>query len=98
MQTPTYKINDKVVYKTRSGIITKVDKYSDDDLLDGLRYPDLDWVQTHPYIYTITYDIPYEFESILLQRKYPNEPNKWKMIRKSNIFEFINFSDVERIQ
>ena len=51
MQTPTYKINDKITYKERYGIITKVDKYSDDDLLDGLRYPDLYWVQTHPYIY-----------------------------------------------
>jgi len=94
---PAYKINDKITFKGYSGVITKIEKYSDNDLLDSLAYPELDWMYTHQYMYTITYDIPQEYESILMRKKYPTEPNKWMKIRDSSIFEFINFKDVERV-
>jgi len=95
MILPAYKLNDKIMFKKHLGVITKIDTYSDKDLVDALAYPELDWVHTHPYIYTITYDIPHEYESILMVRQFPNEPSKWIKIRESSIFEFVDFKYVD---
>jgi len=96
---PAYELNDKITYKGIPGIITKVYKYNEEELLEALEFLNIDWIQSHPFSYTITYDVPQSFESILLKRRYPNDdPSTWRRTRLHDGFDFIDFDDVKIIQ
>ena len=95
---PAYKLNDKVTYKGHSGIITGIYRYTEEELLEAIEFPEIVWIQSHPFTYTLTYDIPQPFESILLKKKYPNDdPSNWIKIRTDVTFDFVNFDDVKLI-
>ena len=93
--SPTYKLNDKITYRGMSGRITSIYRYTDDELLEAAQIPDLDWVKDHPFLYTITYDIPQLYQSVILQKKFPEEPLKWNRIRDTMSFDYENFEYVK---
>ena len=69
---PAYKVNDRVTCKGISGIITKIYKYTEEELLEAAEFPDIGWIQSHPFTYTMIYDEGRPYESILLKKKYKN--------------------------
>ena len=92
--TPTYKLNDKITYRGVSGIITSIYRYTRDELLEAAQIPDLDWVKDNPFLYTITYDIPQSYQSVILRKQFPEEPSKWNRIRDTMSFDYENFANV----
>jgi len=94
---PSYKLHSKITLKGFSGIITDIYRYTETELLEATEFPNLVWVHTHPFVYTITYDIPQSYNCILLERKHPDEPSKWVKIRTGTTFEFPDFEDVKLI-
>ena len=96
---PAYKLNDKITYKGISGTVTKVYRYTEEELVEASEFPNLGWIQTHPFTYTITYDEPQSYESILLKRKYPNDdPSTWIKIRLTNTFDWVDFYEQEDVK
>lgn len=95
---PAYKLNDKITFKGIPGTITRIYRYSEEELLEASEFPNIGWIQTHPFTYTITYDEPQSYESILLKHKFPNDdPSKWTKIRLTNDFDFPDFEHVKLI-
>jgi hypothetical protein len=90
-----YKLHDKITYKGVSGTITSIYRYTDDELLEIIKFPDLDWVKSQPFLYTMTYDIPQSYESIILRKKFPENPSKWNRMRETTSFDYDNFANVK---
>jgi hypothetical protein len=95
IEEPAYKLHDKITYKGIPGVITYISKYTEQDMLDAATISDCEWVKTHPFIYTITYDTPQSYQSIISQRKFPDEPTKWNRMRVSITFEYPDFDNVK---
>ena len=96
---PAYKVNDRVTCKGISGIITKIYKYTEEELLEAAEFPDIGWIQSHPFTYTMIYDEGQPYESMLLKKRYPNDdPSTWIKVITSRTFDFIDFENVKLIQ